>query len=421
MNSLFSRIAGSVGAFLFRALGGVPRRVEEKLGDIYSLKDFGAKGDLVTDNASPIEKALNNAGGHIILVPVDSYGGDYIAGTTITATAGSRLYFEGAARIGGNIVMNGRVFSLFGGGSGEYRSDTVTKGFALEIYEPLTGVGASATYMLNRIFIKEDRLDAVNDGVAGTKVDGMLVEHRFGGSGTRGGRHALEAILRQTAVTEVDNTDRNYSGFASSIITTTGDGGSSGTGLGAYFGGNSVAMNQGGTYIFNLTSHEFNTHTDDFGGNEVSYHSGIQIASKHKKRGYTYDVGIAVSLLLESTTTFADGIRFGPMNGLHPLGADSTVIRVSAVSTIQNGLVLPRCTTDIIASGAVNLSNTGLAIATASASIQLSNLRITVVTGSPEGAVTAPVGSIALRTDGGAGTSFYVKESGTGNTGWVGK
>ena len=41
--------------------------------------------------------------------------------------------------------------------------------------------------------------------------------------------------------------------------------------------------------------------------------------------------------------------------------------------------------------------------------------------GSPEGAVTAPVGSIFLRSDGGAGTSFYVKESGTGNTGWIAK
>lgn len=41
--------------------------------------------------------------------------------------------------------------------------------------------------------------------------------------------------------------------------------------------------------------------------------------------------------------------------------------------------------------------------------------------GSPEGAKTAPVGSFYLRTDGGAGTSFYVKESGSGNTGWVGK
>ncbi len=42
-------------------------------------------------------------------------------------------------------------------------------------------------------------------------------------------------------------------------------------------------------------------------------------------------------------------------------------------------------------------------------------------TGSPEGAVTAPIGKAYLRTDGGASTTLYVKESGTGNTGWVAK
>lgn len=42
-------------------------------------------------------------------------------------------------------------------------------------------------------------------------------------------------------------------------------------------------------------------------------------------------------------------------------------------------------------------------------------------TGTPESVVTAVVGSLFLRTDGGAGTTLYVKESGTGNTGWAGK
>jgi hypothetical protein len=40
--------------------------------------------------------------------------------------------------------------------------------------------------------------------------------------------------------------------------------------------------------------------------------------------------------------------------------------------------------------------------------------------GSPETVVTAPVGSIFQRLDGGAATSFYVKVSGTGATGWAG-
>ncbi|WP_408585903.1 hypothetical protein [Novosphingobium sp.] len=42
-------------------------------------------------------------------------------------------------------------------------------------------------------------------------------------------------------------------------------------------------------------------------------------------------------------------------------------------------------------------------------------------TGTPESAVSAPKGSLYLRTDGGAGTTLYVKESGSGNTGWAAK
>lgn len=41
--------------------------------------------------------------------------------------------------------------------------------------------------------------------------------------------------------------------------------------------------------------------------------------------------------------------------------------------------------------------------------------------GSPESAVAAAVGSEYLRNDGGAGTTLYIKESGTGDTGWVAK
>lgn len=42
-------------------------------------------------------------------------------------------------------------------------------------------------------------------------------------------------------------------------------------------------------------------------------------------------------------------------------------------------------------------------------------------TGSPEGVVTAPVGSVYTNKSGGAGTTLYIKESGSGNTGWIAK
>jgi hypothetical protein len=41
--------------------------------------------------------------------------------------------------------------------------------------------------------------------------------------------------------------------------------------------------------------------------------------------------------------------------------------------------------------------------------------------GDPEGNVAAAVGTLYTRTDGGAGTTLYVKEVGSGNTGWAAK
>lgn len=47
------------------------------------------------------------------------------------------------------------------------------------------------------------------------------------------------------------------------------------------------------------------------------------------------------------------------------------------------------------------------------------NVRIITGTATPEGAVTAGVGSTFHRRNGASGTTLYIKESGTGNTGWV--
>jgi hypothetical protein len=41
--------------------------------------------------------------------------------------------------------------------------------------------------------------------------------------------------------------------------------------------------------------------------------------------------------------------------------------------------------------------------------------------GSPQGNVSAPVGTLYLRSDGGPNTTLYVKESGSGDSGWVSK
>lgn len=70
------------------------------------------------------------------------------------------------------------------------------------------------------------------------------------------------------------------------------------------------------------------------------------------------------------------------------------------------------------ATGKTTLGSVG---ATAGLELGSSGPRVMSGTGAPESVVTAPVGSLWLRTDGGANTTLYVKESGTGNTGWIAK
>jgi len=53
--------------------------------------------------------------------------------------------------------------------------------------------------------------------------------------------------------------------------------------------------------------------------------------------------------------------------------------------------------------------------------VQGTAARIYSGTGSPEGVVTAAAGSIYLNLSGGNNTTFYVKQSGSGNTGWNAK
>jgi hypothetical protein len=70
-------------------------------------------------------------------------------------------------------------------------------------------------------------------------------------------------------------------------------------------------------------------------------------------------------------------------------------------------------------SGEWVMNNGATVGATAGLEFGSSGPRIMAGTGSPESVVSAPVGSLWLRTD--SSTTLYVKQTGTGNTGWIAK
>lgn len=92
--------AGAV-TFTQAGTGAVPRSVQARLRDVVSVKDFGAVGDGVTDDAAAIQAAINFAASSAIATNNSSVGGvvyfptgTYLIGTTINLL--NRVGLQGA-------------------------------------------------------------------------------------------------------------------------------------------------------------------------------------------------------------------------------------------------------------------------------------------------------------------------------------
>lgn len=208
-----------------------------------------------------------------------------------------------------------------------------------------SGNSPSVEYNFNKFFITADTIDGTTGG--GTKVNGVEVSHVFGGAAAAGGRHALYAVLTQNNITSGSNTDRNYVAFAFQTITNSGDGGGSGTELGAYFGVNGyVRATSGATHILNLSGGEFNTNVQT--GASVKYKSGIQIHGIDQVQGSTYDTMIGLSNLNSGTAKWKHGILIGPMAGTAPIDATvGTLFGTAGSATVDYGIDISSytCTT----------------------------------------------------------------------------
>jgi hypothetical protein len=312
-------------------IGYKGRTQANKNEEALSITDFGGKGDAgVTNNLSAINAAINAANGRLIRIPMDPSGGQYaITAGTLDIPRAAKFVYEGDARLyaaGGVIVDKGAHLTLLGlGMSGSAVSRT--RGIDLVLNDN-TGTGSASTLAINKITINDDTLDAAPD-FNGTKVDGLLVHHKFGGSGTKGGRHAVEAILSQSGVTEATNPDRNYVGVVGLAETSVGDGGTSGADKGGYFGGNLYGRAlSGAMYTMNVTGVEINVAVH--AGASTKYRSGAQIVGGGSEVGTVTDAALSVSNLGTSTARWKNGILFGNQNGQPSFNSNSRVISVGA-------------------------------------------------------------------------------------------
>ena len=112
-------------------------------------------------------------------------------------------------------------------------------------------------------------------------------------------------------------------------------------------------------------------------------------------------------------------------NGVYISGTLATCDEISVVGNSFKGLTSGGVAKNsTLGDKVTTYANTGYRRAGTTAVNDL-NLNLDLLegwgTGTPEAAVTAGVGSIFHRTNGGAATCLYIKETGTGNVGWVAK
>ena len=200
-----------------------------------------------------------------------------------------------------------------------------------------------------------------------------------------------------------------------------------------YFGDASNTTGTGGGGILNsVWKWSTSTSTSDPGDGKVkinnsTYSSATELRiSKENEEGY--DVGNAFGMVTEGARIYLQERKKGnkyavfDVTGAPVESSNYWTIPVSLElvgSNLKSGEkcfvaieVIPKKAEALTGSPNINVSSVELGP---------SGPTWTNGTGSPEGVVTAPVGSLYSRTDGGAGTTLYVKESGTGNTGWVAK
>jgi hypothetical protein len=125
--------------------------------------------------------------------------------------------------------------------------------------------------------------------------------------------------------------------------------------------------------------------------------AGSQILLNNAVAAKIASVGSTTSLTLQATAGTLTGVPFGVTTDLTAFGGTDPGVMVF------KGTLTEFLTSPPIYPQAVDTNTSG----------------IYAGTGSPETVITATPGSLFLRWDGGANTSVYRKESGSGNTGWV--
>lgn len=420
-------VAGNV-AYTPAGTGAVATDVETKLRESVSVKDFGAVGDGVTDDTTAIANAKAHAGseGVALIVPQ----GQYLVGGTVYNSSGGFTYNDDGFTGGINLASQARTNQML------FTSATpdTTPQDPADSRVPLS-VTVQAKGSNHASGVRSNLVNESDDGNGCTAFYGRATNFAGANWGA-----AVHGETRHNGGTSI-GVNSESAGYTSS--------------------GNMIGVN-----VHNTTG-TGDLHPEDASASDASPSSAVAVnilgsgdlLNNQGRWGYGLRVtdnamkttGTAVAIECEATygidlrqaslshaVALADGqkINFEDSQQVK-LGYDSTASGGAAmefsngadtnIRLYNNGICDFRGDIRPLTNESSKLGGTTRRFAEVYSNELVMGgtgavpLNISTGAGSPEGSVTAAVGSMYTDRNGSTGTTLYVKESGTGNTGWVAK
>ncbi|AST86223.1 hypothetical protein CIG66_06995 [Ralstonia pseudosolanacearum] len=219
------------------AAGAVARTITSRLSDWVSLKDFGAKGDGVTDDTNAIQAALNWAasGGKLLRVPAGLY--IMTAGVSVTLNNGTPIN-SGGLRL--TMIGDGpgsTCFQYAGGASptlftftGNYADRLLLEGFRVQHTDQAAvssnGIGISLVGQVNTV-MRDVNFFRMTTGVSATDINSCEFNNCVFNYNSKGFTAAIGSVTYPNAIAFRNcyfSSNYQYGAAVTSGVTCTFDG-----------------------------------------------------------------------------------------------------------------------------------------------------------------------------------------------------
>ena len=434
--------------------GAVATTVQAKLRQTVSVMDFGAIGDGTTNDTTAIQTALNS-GKKSIYFP----SGTYVITSTLTVPKGVSLFGSGyeVCILNGYGLSNANaIFSLTGGDQFSTIDNFTFKGQASG--SKSIGISVNNGYYVNYTNLRFTNLSygMYLDEAGSSLIQNCNFTNCLIGAQCMGGSayKFIACEFQYGTDVGIKLIASPTTGFPTSAIVIA-SGFTSNVGIdvprvpGA-FGGNSISVDNcyfEGDLNFSTLTKAFRIGETGSGNSVVMASiSNCRIAGSNSAKSVFANLSrlyfanniVGSAMEVQSTVLGAEyiGNEFDGVftnNTLATLTLDLGTIQTNWIDNATyaqlrlaqggHGIDVRVDRVRPVVTNEISLGDSALFFTNAylTGGLYINTVRWTTGSGSPQGSLSAPVGSMYTRTDGGASTTLYVKESGTGNTGWVAK